>query len=77
MPDNVFYLLLRYVFIAVIFYFIYSLMLFFVCVHIHIFNRYPDEVAGQIPMAFVVRQPGSSITENQIMDFVAKQVLLA
>ncbi|KAM0934952.1 putative AMP-dependent synthetase/ligase, AMP-binding, AMP-binding enzyme domain, ANL [Dioscorea sansibarensis] len=35
---------------------------------------YPDEVAGQIPMAFVVRQPGSSITDNQIMDFVAKQV---
>nr|WGU11325.1 4-coumarate:CoA ligase 9 [Crinum x powellii] len=35
---------------------------------------YPDEEAGEIPMAFVVRQPGSSINEKQVMDFVAKQV---
>lgn len=35
---------------------------------------YPDKVAGQIPMAYVVRKPGSSITETQIMDFVAQQV---
>ncbi|KAI4343635.1 hypothetical protein L6164_010963 [Bauhinia variegata] len=35
---------------------------------------YPDEVAGQIPMAFVVRKPGSNITAAQVMDFVAKQV---
>lgn len=35
---------------------------------------YPDEEAGQIPMAFVVRKPGSSITEYQVMDYVAKQV---
>ncbi|KAH9776698.1 4-coumarate--CoA ligase-like 9 [Citrus sinensis] len=34
---------------------------------------YPDEEAGQIPMAFVVRKPGSSITEAEIMDFIAKQ----
>ncbi|KAM7475719.1 hypothetical protein LguiB_022962 [Lonicera macranthoides] len=34
---------------------------------------YPDEDAGQIPMAYVVRKPGSSITEAQIMDIVAKQ----
>ncbi|KAE8123950.1 hypothetical protein FH972_018865 [Carpinus fangiana] len=35
---------------------------------------YPDEEAGQIPMAFVVRKPGSNITEAQVIDFIAKQV---
>ncbi|XWS40615.1 hypothetical protein CRYUN_Cryun17cG0011000 [Craigia yunnanensis] len=35
---------------------------------------YPDEEAGQIPMAFVVRQPQSSLSEAEIIDFVAKQV---
>ncbi|KAL3748050.1 hypothetical protein ACJRO7_009297 [Eucalyptus globulus] len=35
---------------------------------------YPDEEVGQIPMAFVVRKPGSNITESQIMDFISKQV---
>ncbi|GMJ14005.1 hypothetical protein like AT5G63380 [Hibiscus trionum] len=35
---------------------------------------YPDEKAGQIPMAYVVRKPGSSITEAQVIDYIAKQV---
>ncbi|KAK6920549.1 AMP-binding enzyme, C-terminal domain [Dillenia turbinata] len=35
---------------------------------------YPDEEAGQIPMAYVVRKPGSSISEAQVMDYIAKQV---
>ncbi|XP_022773657.1 4-coumarate--CoA ligase-like 9 isoform X2 [Durio zibethinus] len=35
---------------------------------------YPDEEAGEIPMAFVSRQPQSSLSEAEIMDFVAKQV---
>ncbi|XP_078176782.1 4-coumarate--CoA ligase-like 5 isoform X1 [Carex rostrata] len=35
---------------------------------------YPDEEAGEIPMAFVVRQSGANLTEKDIMDFVAKQV---
>ncbi|KAL9258245.1 4-coumarate--CoA ligase-like 9-like protein [Drosera capensis] len=34
---------------------------------------YPDEEAGQIPMAYVVKKAGSSITGDHIMDFVAKQ----
>ncbi|CAK8541138.1 unnamed protein product [Lathyrus sativus] len=34
----------------------------------------PDEDAGQVPLAFVVRQPQSSIGEAEIIDFVAKQV---
>ncbi|KAL4361220.1 hypothetical protein GQ457_04G036150 [Hibiscus cannabinus] len=35
---------------------------------------YPDEEAGQIPMAYVVRNPGSRLSEAQVMDFIAKQV---
>uniref|UniRef100_A0A251U148 Putative AMP-dependent synthetase and ligase family protein n=1 Tax=Helianthus annuus TaxID=4232 RepID=A0A251U148_HELAN len=35
---------------------------------------YPDEEAGQIPMAYVVRKPGSKISEAQIMEITAKQV---
>ncbi|XP_047969791.1 4-coumarate--CoA ligase-like 9 [Salvia hispanica] len=35
---------------------------------------YPDEDAGQIPAAFVVREPGSTINESLIMDFVAQKV---
>ncbi|KAH9618487.1 hypothetical protein KSS87_008900 [Heliosperma pusillum] len=35
---------------------------------------YPDEEAGEIPMAFVVRKPGSNIAGAQVMDYVAKQV---
>ncbi|XVE56627.1 hypothetical protein DITRI_Ditri04bG0025900 [Diplodiscus trichospermus] len=35
---------------------------------------YPDEEAGQIPMAYVVRNPGSNITEAQVMDYIAKKV---
>ncbi|CAI9113100.1 OLC1v1013639C1 [Oldenlandia corymbosa var. corymbosa] len=35
---------------------------------------YPDEEAGQIPMAYIVRKPGRSVTEAQIMEFTAKQV---
>ncbi|KAG8388075.1 hypothetical protein BUALT_Bualt02G0087400 [Buddleja alternifolia] len=34
---------------------------------------YPDEEAGEIPMAHVVRKPGSTISASQIMDFIAKQ----
>ena len=36
--------------------------------------RYPHEEAGQIPMALVVRQPGSKVTEAQLMEHVAKRV---
>ncbi|KAL5860648.1 hypothetical protein ACOSQ4_001944 [Xanthoceras sorbifolium] len=37
---------------------------------------YPDEEGGEVPMAFVVRQPQSqsSLNEAEIMNFVAKQV---
>ncbi|OVA17556.1 AMP-dependent synthetase/ligase [Macleaya cordata] len=35
---------------------------------------YPNEEVGEVPMAFVVRRPRSSIDESQVMDFIAKQV---
>jgi len=39
--------------------------------------RYPDEDVGQLPMAFIVRKPGSKLTEQQVMDHVAKQVRIS
>ncbi|KAK1266804.1 4-coumarate--CoA ligase-like 7 [Acorus gramineus] len=35
---------------------------------------YPHEEVGQIPMAYVVRKPGSHIDEATVMEFVATQV---
>ncbi|KAH6821374.1 OPC-8:0 CoA ligase1, partial [Perilla frutescens var. hirtella] len=34
---------------------------------------FPDKEAGQIPMAYVVRKTASTITERQVMDFIAQQ----
>jgi 4-coumarate--CoA ligase len=33
-----------------------------------------DELAGEVPVAFVVRTEGSEISENEIKQFVAKEV---
>lgn len=38
------------------------------------FHRYPDKEAGQIPLAFVVKDPQSTLTEVDVMNFVADQV---
>ncbi|CAN4091791.1 unnamed protein product [Withania somnifera] len=35
---------------------------------------YPDEEAGQLPMAFVVRRPQSTLNKEQVIDFISKQV---
>ncbi|KAI3683821.1 hypothetical protein L1987_84336 [Smallanthus sonchifolius] len=35
---------------------------------------YNDEEAGEIPMAYVVRKSGSSLTGEEVQDFIAKQV---
>lgn len=36
---------------------------------------YPDDQAGELPLAFVVGRSGSNLHEAQIKDFVAKQVV--
>jgi acyl-CoA synthetase (AMP-forming)/AMP-acid ligase II len=35
---------------------------------------FPDEAAGEIPMAYIVKKPGSALTAEEVMKFVAKQV---
>ncbi|XP_074556730.1 4-coumarate--CoA ligase-like 4 isoform X1 [Curcuma longa] len=35
---------------------------------------YPDNEAGQIPMAYLVRKDGGNITEKTVMAFIARQV---
>lgn len=39
------------------------------------FCSFEDEKAGEIPVAFVVRKPGSKLTSEEVMEFVAKQVI--
>ncbi|CAH0690222.1 unnamed protein product [Spodoptera exigua] len=34
----------------------------------------PDEAAGELPLAFVVAQPNSKVTEKELVDFVASKV---
>jgi acyl-CoA synthetase (AMP-forming)/AMP-acid ligase II len=36
--------------------------------------RIPDEEAGELPCAYVVRREGTDISEIHVMDFVGKQV---
>jgi 4-coumarate--CoA ligase len=34
-----------------------------------------DEVAGELPVAFVVRSNGSKISEDEIKQYISQQVL--
>ncbi|KAK6128277.1 hypothetical protein DH2020_037975 [Rehmannia glutinosa] len=38
------------------------------------YYSYPDEEAGQVPLAFVVRCPKSELDEGQVVEFIGKQV---
>jgi 4-coumarate--CoA ligase len=31
----------------------------------------PDEAAGELPRAYIIKRPGSTVTENQIAKFIA------
>lgn len=41
-----------------------------------VLRRRKDDVAGEVPVAFVVRTAGSTISEAEVKDYIAKQVKL-
>ena len=46
----------------------------FISVFNYVFSM-KDEAAGEVPVAFVVRSNGSKITEDEIKQFISKQVM--
>lgn len=42
----------------------------------HVDFRMKDEVAGEVPVAFVVRSNGSMISEDEIKQYISKQVII-
>ena len=38
-------------------------------------GRYPDEEAGEVLMAFIVKTPASNLTAKDVIEFVGRQVI--
>jgi 4-coumarate--CoA ligase len=37
-------------------------------------HRRQDDFSGEVPVAFVVRVPGATLSEDDVKDYIAKQV---
>lgn len=35
----------------------------------------PDEMAGELPVAFVVKQPQATVSEKELVEFIASKVI--